>query len=259
MLTRRPIPGHSWTRIANTVMDRLRVPWFGGARRVELDVAAAVVMLPSVVLLACQSWTMLLVSFSLLPVALCIIYRRTSKNRHRTRFFLSWTVTSLVLLLGVFQLEVVPYLEILYIENVCLMTAVTFTCICGYLVHSFPSYVTPASSEIVKSRNAATACSVDVVYSDDITCTMCQVVRPPRSSHCHICGHCILRRDHHCVWLDTCVGETNHRAFILGLAGLVVALVYGANLTLTTVCRPKMLWGAFLVPESCSEVYDDFQ
>lgn len=54
------------------------------------------------------------------------------------------------------------------------------------------------------------------------------------------------------------MGETNHRAFILGLAGLVVALVYGANLTLTTVCRPKMLWGAFLVPESCSEVYDDF-
>lgn len=59
--------------------------------------------------------------------------------------------------------------------------------------------------------------------------------------------------------LDTCVGERNHRAFILGLAGLVVSLLYGSNLTLTTVCRPRTLWGTVLVPESCSEVYEDIQ
>ncbi|EEC03487.1 zinc finger protein, putative [Ixodes scapularis] len=172
-------------------------------------------------------------------------------------FFLSWTVTSLVLLLGVFHLEVVPYLEILYSENFFLMTMVTFTCICGYLVHSNPGYVGPVAAEMVKSSNAAASCSVDFAYGEGDTCTVCQLVKPPRCSHCHFCGHCVLKRDHHCVWLDTCVGERNHRAFILGLAGLVVSLLYGSNLTLTTVCRPRTLWGTVLVPESCSEVYED--
>ncbi|CAN7986700.1 unnamed protein product [Ixodes hexagonus] len=257
LVTCRPVPPFFWSRISSTVMDRIRVPWFGGARRVEPDVLSAVVLLPTVLLLACQSWTVLLVTYSLLPVCLMLIHRRASKNKTRTKFFLSWTVTSLVVLLGVFQLEVVPYLEILYSENFFLMAAVTFACVCGYLVHSNPGYVGLAAAEIVKSSNAAASCSVDLGYGEGDACTVCQMVRPARCSHCHFCGHCVLRRDHHCVWLDTCVGERNHRAFILGLGGLVVALVYGANLTLTTVCRPKTLWGTFLVPDSCSEVYED--
>lgn len=38
--------------------------------------------------------------------------------------------------------------------------------------------------------------------------------KPPRTSHCHACG-CVLRMDHHCVWINQCVGVRNHRAFLL--------------------------------------------
>lgn len=31
-------------------------------------------------------------------------------------------------------------------------------------------------------------------------CPVCRVVRPPRAGHCRICGVCVLRLDHHCVW-----------------------------------------------------------
>lgn len=31
-------------------------------------------------------------------------------------------------------------------------------------------------------------------------CAVCRVVRPPRAGHCRICGICVLRLDHHCVW-----------------------------------------------------------
>ncbi|XP_050035934.1 palmitoyltransferase ZDHHC23 isoform X1 [Dermacentor andersoni] len=261
LLKCRRVPAPHWSLVKDTVMDRIRVPWLGGAKRVETDVISPIILLPSALLLACHSWTMLMITFSALPFALFFIHRRCSRNRTRTKFFLSWTVSSLVVLLGVFQLEVVPYLEILFSENTVLMLAVGFTCLCAYLVHNCPPDVLAPSitAEPVGKSAEATACSVSVPYTEteDSKCSVCQVVQPPRCSHCHLCGRCFLKRDHHCVWLDTCIGEKNHRAFILGLVGLLVSLVYGANLTLTTVCRPKMLWDTFLIPDNCFEVYED--
>lgn len=261
LLTCRRVPAPHWSLVRDTVMDRIRVPWLGGAKRLEMDVISPIIILPSVLLLACHSWTMLMITFSALPFALFFIHRRCSRSRTRTRFFLSWTVSSLVVLLGVFQLEVVPYLEILFSENTVLMLAVALTCLCAYQVHNCPPDILAPSVTVEPMGKSAeaTACSVSVPYteSEDSKCSVCQVVQPPRCSHCHLCGRCFLKRDHHCVWLDTCIGEKNHRAFILGLAALLVSLVYGANLTLTTVCRPKMLWDTFLIPDNCFEVYED--
>ncbi|CAN0404972.1 unnamed protein product, partial [Laminaria digitata] len=32
--------------------------------------------------------------------------------------------------------------------------------------------------------------------------------------HCGDCGLCVGRMDHHCVWLNNCVGCGNHRRFV---------------------------------------------
>lgn len=39
-----------------------------------------------------------------------------------------------------------------------------------------------------------------------------------RSKHCQTCQHCVQRYDHHCPWIENCVGERNHRWFVLYLA-----------------------------------------
>lgn len=45
-------------------------------------------------------------------------------------------------------------------------------------------------------------------------CTRCEMYRPPRAHHCRICRRCIRRMDHHCPWINNCVGEWNQKYFL---------------------------------------------
>ncbi|CAB3408904.1 unnamed protein product [Caenorhabditis bovis] len=45
-------------------------------------------------------------------------------------------------------------------------------------------------------------------------CTRCQSFRPPRAHHCRICKRCVRKMDHHCPWVNNCVGELNQKYFL---------------------------------------------
>lgn len=53
--------------------------------------------------------------------------------------------------------------------------------------------------------------------SDREYCQKCCLPRLLRSKHCRICGTCVKKYDHHCVWLGTCIGERNQRNFCIFL------------------------------------------
>ncbi|XP_063360623.1 palmitoyltransferase ZDHHC6 [Cydia amplana] len=59
-------------------------------------------------------------------------------------------------------------------------------------------------------------------------CTICNGYKAPRSHHCSKCGRCILKMDHHCPWINCCVGHANHAYFTHFLAFAVLGCLQAA-------------------------------
>ncbi|XP_026476828.1 palmitoyltransferase ZDHHC6 [Ctenocephalides felis] len=44
-------------------------------------------------------------------------------------------------------------------------------------------------------------------------CSICNGHKAPRSHHCRKCGRCVMKMDHHCPWINNCVGWKNQCHF----------------------------------------------
>ncbi|XP_025899029.1 palmitoyltransferase ZDHHC3-like [Nothoprocta perdicaria] len=73
---------------------------------------------------------------------------------------------------------------------------------------------------------------------DWTVCNRCETYRPPRAHHCRVCHRCVRRMDHHCPWINNCVGELNQKYFIQFLFYTGLASVYAAGLVLAAWLRP---------------------
>lgn len=56
-------------------------------------------------------------------------------------------------------------------------------------------------------------------------CFECVKKKPRRSYHCEICKVCVEQYDHHCTWINNCVGKRNIARFVIFIFFLILSLV----------------------------------
>lgn len=75
--------------------------------------------------------------------------------------------------------------------------------------------------------------------------------KPERAHHCKTCRACILKYDHHCPWINQCVGLGNERYFILFMLWMAIgsAFYVGSSWRIAwQAVRAKDTWDYALAP-----------
>ena len=139
--------------------------------------------------------------------------------------------------------------------DLILSTTLVVACLCSFVAAcSVPAgTITPTSWPTFDNYKAD-----EIIYASGKECMTCKVPKLARSKHCRLCGVCQSRFDHHCGWLNQCVGELNYRHFLFFLALHSMTFFWGSSRLWGVLRREmaeKQLWEAkFYSPSSGTTV-----
>ena len=184
-------------------------------------------LLPPVLLIALLTFaslhfvTTLLTHVVLLPL-LHVCLRRFWPKLRFSNFYLAWSVSSFVILVTVFELEVVPFLEILVLENAIVVLLAGAAVVLASVVHS----------RSLAHVGQVTVPPVRLMSSDFL-------------------------KSNYCCYIQSVISIRNRWLFVSCLLCTICALVYSSHLIMSTICHPVLVADWILLPDDCSDVYSD--
>eukprot|EP01090_Pellita_catalonica_P008660 TRINITY_DN1974_c0_g1_i5.p1 TRINITY_DN1974_c0_g1~~TRINITY_DN1974_c0_g1_i5.p1 ORF type:complete len:609 (+),score=50.71 TRINITY_DN1974_c0_g1_i5:69-1895(+) len=139
----------------------------------------------------------------------------TAKRTYNSLFPVGCTVITILILWLFYFFALASELEEYVIMRMMMWIALFCAVALLYRCHiSNPGYLKQPVKDIVEAvKNGMT---------DENFCATCLVHRPFRAKHCSVCNRCVCRFDHHCQWINNCVGyQNNHMFFFLMVSFLV--------------------------------------
>ena len=111
----------------------------------------------------------------------------------------------------------VEYLPLPAILSFCAQVAVTLI-LFTILLNRDPGYLFPTPGTHLLGLYET--------YQSQFICADCRVLRPPRSRHCQCCDRCVEKFDHHCPWINNCVGAKNLGIFFMFIVSTWISLAF---------------------------------
>ncbi|XP_043929089.1 palmitoyltransferase ZDHHC23 isoform X2 [Protopterus annectens] len=192
--------------VTATVSDRLRIPWFAGAKKVDISILPPLLLLPVFLHIAALHILFTAIVLVSLPILVLWYYYLTHRKKGQTLFFLSLGLFSLGYMYYTFVSVVVPRgnigtLQLIFITGGLLLTLIALAQAKegpGYLVKKNSGFLPPSKEAATWSSNNKESNGTSRLVMEN-WCNVCKLERPPRTGHCRICDACVSRLDHHCV------------------------------------------------------------
>jgi palmitoyltransferase len=256
------------TYLANEALhelfDRLRIPMPGGAKKISIDFIISFFTILLYLMIGTNSFFSSILTILIIP---CVLYFRfflsriafnkkgltnnltssksendlknlknTKKNDNdiQIAFFIMLNALLIILIIYNFSLsyELKSSKSQYFIINFFIISNL---CMHFYLHFSNPGFLIPSPNTIKNIHN-------------DNYCKKCNINRDSESNigHCPLCKYCSYKRDHHCFWIDNCIGYLNHKAFLIYLVLLIGFFLYSFwtifNHLSSMPCKMTIFW-----------------
>ncbi|RNF25815.1 uncharacterized protein Tco025E_02070 [Trypanosoma conorhini] len=127
----------------------------------------------------------------------------------------------------------VPFLEPALLIVVASVSSVLFTVVVALKISlSLSRIEDPVIFRTDLPRLEQTELTQEAAPTGTVPCVFCRRFVRADSKHCGVCDKCVPGFDHHCRWLNACVGEGNYKAFcaFMGTAWCGMAFIFAIGL-----------------------------